>query len=240
MRVFALTMRLFSISSRMSSRVKRRARDVLAFFRKAVAAFPVFRVDDAAIQGAGFVERAGACHERVQRDQFLNLAAAFFPCLTSRDVGVRLPRFDDSGHALDQPGVAAGGVGARAELFDQHRFMLPRVERQNRNHLPPGHHFAADRSAHAAPEQGMTQCELIDLDVAIVAAGGRQNFDGVFIHPLHRFHVRIRSASGSKRGLVNRVARRLSPRISISTSRSSVASSVGRNPKATLFSTKCA
>src|SRR5438128_570213 len=65
--------------------------------------------------------------------------------------------FDHPGHRFPGPGVAARGVGAGAELADQHDLVALRIVEQNGARLAALEHLAADDAAHAAVVQRVTE-----------------------------------------------------------------------------------
>src|SRR6185503_4851230 len=125
--------------------------------------------------GAG----AGRHQEAADALDVGELDMRLFPGLAAHDVGGGLAGIYDAGHDLDEPGIAAGRVGAGPELLDQHEAVEHRIVGQHRGGLAALEHFADEGLAPIAVVALVADAVAIDLEPALVDGGLLDDLDVV-------------------------------------------------------------
>ena len=108
--------------------------------------------------------------------------------------------------------MAAGDIGAGAELADQHDLVALRIVGQHGAGLAALEHFAADDAAHAALVQRVPEEIAADLEVALER--------DLVADELHRFVGQGRRRHGklrTKKGRPRRTAQNVAPEAGIRT-----------------------
>ena len=119
---------------------------------KPVQAAGAFAVHPPAEQAHRLGARAGAREERRDGDEIGHGAARFLVRFAPRHLFGGLPRLDDSGHALQEPGVPARGPRAGAELLDEDDAVAGGVHGKHRGHPAAFQDLAREHRPEAARE----------------------------------------------------------------------------------------
>ena len=144
---------------------------------QAVQAADALAVDPAAVEMKDLGGAARARHDRADRLERGDRAAGLLERLAAHHLFRSLARLDDAGHCLDHPGSEPGGVGADAELLDQHHPIARRVVGQDHGGVAALEQLARHDLGPAAAEAPVAQAVGLDAEVTVVGDGPFEDLD---------------------------------------------------------------
>ena len=156
--------------------------DVLAFFREPVHAAEAAGVGPAAVQVDDFAERARARQVSGDRHQVRDGASGFLLRLAPAHLLRALPRIDDSGYALEEPGIPSHHVGTDAELLDEYHPVPIRVHGEDACDVPALEYLPDQLPAHPAAVEAMAQAIAVDAKVPVECDAALDEPDVSMIH----------------------------------------------------------